>query len=559
MSGAMLRIKTADGTEYEVPEENGEQAMKLLDAKGVKFEASGQRPGQQPGFEPDPNIDPYSDKPDWQRGLLRARDEDMASNDNVAPLERMSQALTGVGAGSAAPAETWLGQLAKNAAMGGGQSGLAAARDTRDWGDTGRAAASGALASGALTGIAGGVGAAAGAAERGLGSAADSARAKAYGLSPDELAAQASERGMTVPDATAALVREGERLAPPNRVWPMDAGAISSKFSGAARGLNSNIEGAIGQAEQGGAQLPEDPRGTVVQGLDHAADEAMFSGRADGQKLAHALQSEAQAADMGPQYGGPMDVRAQKIALDQSAFSGAPGTPESYAGQAAKTHADQYRGMLDNYVQQGNPEGYPGYQQSLSDYGTAATLRDSSGALAAKQQASGGFLPKAIGLAAGGAAGYLAGGLPGAGMGAAAGFAARNAPAAYGPDLAANMARGASGLSGAVATGANWIAQQAPTAAAVAVDLQTPKPTNGALQDQAQDHYTGSQSAADGGRGYLAPQRIKQALQSAPQVLGPYADQLSQAKDDSELEAMIEKLGRTDPRFANQILPRFQQ
>jgi hypothetical protein len=37
MSGRMLTIKTSDG-DYEVPEENAAAAMKLLDAKGVKFD-----------------------------------------------------------------------------------------------------------------------------------------------------------------------------------------------------------------------------------------------------------------------------------------------------------------------------------------------------------------------------------------------------------------------------------------------------------------------------------------------------------------------------------------
>jgi len=52
--------------------------------------------------------------------------------------------------------------------------------------------------------------------------------------------------------------------------------------------------------------------------------------------------------------------------------------------------------------------------------------------------------------------------------------------------------------------------------------------------------------------------QIAKALQTAPAVLGPYAQQLSQAKDDEELSAMIERLRRTDPEFETTIVPRFQ-
>lgn len=597
MSGGMLRIKTADGTEYEVPEENGEQAMKLLDAKGVKFEASGQRPGQQPGFEPDPNIQPDAPEKPWYQALaeggedvvsglthgatmhtdsmltggIKARNEEAAQRspyafataDTVGSF--LPTAIMGA-AGLAGRAGSWLSNVGASGLQGmvqGGTRGFSDSNPDADMTERLQNAATQAEVTGAgsaaMTGVMDPVARLLGGTSGMLKSGATKARGKAYGLGPDEVGEYAEKNGLDSKAALAALVRAGDEMAPPNYLAPRSTGSIAEKFKGGANALDSDIRNSIYEAQGAGAQLPSNVRATAERGLDQAADDAMLAGRGDQEKLAAAIRGEANASGQGAQISDPFGVRDQKIELDKTAFKGAKGSPESYAGQAAKTHADQYRGMLDDYVGQGPPENYDAFRTASDKYGPAATLRDSATALATKQDAGGGWVPKLVGPAVGGAAGYAMGGVPGMGAGMAMGYAARNAPQNLYADFGANLASGGAGAAEVAGNVTNWIAQQAPTAAAVAVDLQTPKPTNGALQDQAQDHYTGSQSAADGGRGYLAPQRIKQALQSAPQVLGPYADQLSQAKDDSELEAMIEKLGRTDPRFANQILPRFQQ
>lgn len=504
-----------------------------------------------PGFEPDPSLDPYGDKPDWQRGLLHARDEDLAANDYVPPAERMAQGVATM-AMTPAAGGGWLSALAKQAAAGGFTSGLARYRDT---GDTDQAIEAGEHGAGlaALLGAGGrALGSMFGGASKALGGAANAARAKAYGLSAEELAANAKEAGTSVPEATDDLVRAGERLAPPNRVFPIGAGSYSQRFGAAADEANAGIEGAIDDATRGGARVPSDARGQVVRGLDEAADSAMGAGRADQTKLAAALRGEADAAARGPQYSTPQELRAQKIALDRTAFQGEPGSPESYAGQAAKTAADQYRGMLADYVGEGAPEAVPAYEQALSDYGTAATLRDSSAALAARQAAGGGALPRMIGPAIGGAAGYAMGGIPGMSAGAAFGYAARNAPQNLGADFAANLARGGENVTGMISSATNWLGQQAPTASQLAIDMQGPRPSTASPHDQ--------QQAAMNSRGHELPGKIARALQTAPQVLGPYAQQLSAAVDDpEELDAMIERLRRTDPRFETTIVPRFQQ
>lgn len=603
MSGRMLTIKTADG-DYEVPEENAAAAMKLLDAKGVKFDMA-DLPHEAPAAvdsTPQPTAAP--EKP-WYQALAETGNDAAAGlahgatmhADNLLPgqrevndrsLERSPYAFTAAETvGGAVPnmlmsgagmvgsagktAADWASRLGANVVQGmvqGGVRGYSDANPDASQSQKLEQAATSAEEQGGFSGLihtgvsglaelgskmAGGV-------ANTFGRGANSARAKAYGVGSDELAARAQESGTSVQDATAALVREGERLAPPNRLAPIDPAGYNQRFRGAANGLNSDIEGSINQATRGGAQLPADPRFEATRGLDYAADNAMRRGTGDNAKLAGALQSEAAASSMGEPLNGPFGVRDMKIELDKGAYKGAPGSPESFAGQAAKTHADQYRGMLNDYVQQGAPDAYPGFRGASDDYGIAATLRDSTGALDARQQAAGGFLPKAIGGAVGAAGGYMMGGTPGALAGGAAGYgvggmannAMRGVSSPYMPDLGANVGRGIEGMAQTAQGAQSWIAREAPTGAATAQALQTPKPTG------APPSASDQQQSAQGSRGHLLPQQIAKALQSAPQVLGPYAQQLSQAKDEEELDAMIERLRRTDSKFETTIVPRFQ-
>jgi hypothetical protein len=584
MSGGMLRIKTDDG-EYEVPEENGEAAMRRLDSMGVKFSAdNGPAPADSAYKEP---TNPPADKP-WYQSLAETGQDALSGfthgatmhADNLVGLrdanelgaERSPRAFAGaetVGsfvpslamgaaglAGRAGSALSSIGASGLQGMVQGGVRGFSDSDPDADMTQRLQDAATQSETSGVTSaGVTAGLNAASGAAgsiRNGLGAAADKARTKAYGVSAPELQERAAESGTSVRDAAAALVRAGEDMAPPNRVAPISAASYADRFRGAANGLNGEIVDSINAAKYGGAQMPADPRGQAVRGLDLAADRAYYGGTGEGGRLAGALGNEAAAAARGPQFTDPFAMRDQKIALDRSAFKGEPGSDVSYAGQAAKEHADQYRGMLDDYMRQGPPEAYGNFSRASGQYGDAATLRDSTADLAAKQAAGGGLLPRLIGPAAGGAAGYMMGGIPGMTGGAALGYAARNAPAELGADFAANMARGGSNMAGAVSGGTNWLANQAPTGVAVANELQTPKPSSTPPSASEQ------QQAAQSSRGHMLPQQIAKALQTAPQVLGPYADQLSQAQDPEELDALIERLRRTDPKFETTIVPRFQ-
>lgn len=251
MSGRGLRIRLIDsGEEYELPEEEAFRAMDELERSGQKFDArsvpltaappqpaAAARPqgGSVPGFEPDPNLDPYEGDP--LSGLLHARDQDLALNDYVNPLERGAQALVGT-SWPASPAGSYPLRMAGNFVSGAVQGGAAKYRETGDWYDSLLAARDSGLASAALTAggkFAGQVGQkVAGAADdagRWLNEAADTSRVRATGMPEDELeelgtlgrqeyAGDIEAAGMSGGNPLAGLrtyAREGKRVADEGR------------------------------------------------------------------------------------------------------------------------------------------------------------------------------------------------------------------------------------------------------------------------------------------------------------------------------------------------------
>lgn len=537
MSGRPLTIRLEDGTEYEVPEENAEAAMRRFDQLGVKFSADNAAPpepeaprgGTAPFVEPDPSLNP-NDQSNWLRGLSQA-DKDgfragaeawqrAADNPsamvahNLAPLGGL---ITGGGG--------FLGSLAGNA-LGAGVTGSLEnyAQDPESGaGEAVRRAAPAA----ALGGLVGGASHLGGKIAGGLGDAAEWVSGKARNAifgNPSAYNRMAQNQGL---DAVRNVGQVAEDLGVTNRWRPQDAGDYADRLVGSGAGIGGRA-GEAGQkvaqhVAEADAQLAPGfvDKAALVSSLRQQQGAAARSGAGDAASEAASLGAVAQGMD-GRTINTPTDLWKTKSFYDQRAYPDAvAGSPEGFMGQAHAAAGNTAREQLRDVMQYTLPDTQQGFAQASSDYGSALNLGKLAQQRAATQEAGG--------------------------------FSKSNVISRYAPDAIANLsARAGEGLD-ALAGGANWIARDAPTGAATAYALQGamggPKPKDAARDQQ--------QSMKDG-RGYLAPSAIQRALQSAPQMLGPYAEQLSQAKDEEELEAMVERLTRTDPRFASQVLPRFQ-
>lgn len=353
-------------------------------------------------------------------------------------------------------------------------------------------------------------------AQRNASEAADAARAA--GLTPAEVQAAATEAG-TSGAARRALIQQSEQLVKPNIFAPRGPSQIEGQFGTAANKLNGQIESNINTATDRGAQLPPDPRGLVTRNLYGAADDAATGGFTARQ--APALSENAQYVQRGPQQFTPQDVRAQKIGWDQQAFKGEPGTPESYQGQANLATANQYRGMLNNYVGQGGEDLSAGFDQANQNYGLAATIRDAAHAR--------GLGPANVneGSPLSSAGNFAANALTGGGLAA---------------DATANAARLAQGTFGAASDFSNIAASASPTAISALANAGRNRPTS-----SQSDAYSQAQTGQDS-RGHQLGANIDTALDSNPQLLGSYADKFAHT-DDEERSALAERLARTDPDF----------
>lgn len=321
-----------------------------------------------------------------------------------------------------------------------------------------------------------------------------------------------------------------EELGVTNRWIPQDAAKYTERLIGTGENIGGRAaefgQGVRGAVEQADQQLAPGfvDKAAIVDQLRNQQAAAASSGAGDAAAEAGALDSVA--TGMGNRtLNTPSDLWRTKTFYDQRAYPDAVGgTPESFMGQAHAAAGNAARGQLRDIMQYTLPETEQAFTQNSQNYGNALTLGKLARAKAAAQDAGG--------------------------------FTKSNFVTRYAPDAIANLsARGAEGL-GAVSGGANWIAQAAPTAASMAANMAAEASGGRPLMpDSGGDEQ---QQAAQGMRGHLLPQQIAKALQTAPAVLGPYAQQLSQAKDDEELSAMIERLRRTDPEFETTIVPRFQ-
>lgn len=593
------------GQDYEVPEENLEKTLELLDSKGVAFGDSDE--GEQASAVDDGRMEPGGpdatktsqvllkapsrapEKPtehSWASALAEgAKDASLGAlrgatfgfDDDIigalggdAQLENDIQdaaakrspwahgladmagsmviPIPGTTAARGASLAARAGRAALEGGITGGLRGAGDAEGDDRWSEALSGAGIGAPIGGGVAGLMGKIGHYAGRASDALNIGADRARIKAWNVPDDVIAAKAERMGVTPSEASSALAREGEQMAPPNRLMPRSNEDYFKAFQSQARGLNGEIVGAIDEATARGAQLPTNPRQQVANELYGQADAAFDS--AHGAPQSRVLDSVAGDISQGGQQYTPHDVRAQKIGFDENAFGGAPGTPESMRGQANLAAANEYRSMLGNYVDQGGDDLATDFAAKNDAYATAATLRNSNFKADTATASGGGWLGAAAG-AGGAALGGMVGGLPGAVMGAGAGYQARKALSS--PEVLANAGRSMSDGAAAFGRGAEWIGEQAPDAARAYAALAGEV----GMQQRTDRGPSSTEKPIDSGRG----QFLAHAAQQNPDVLGPYLSEFSNLQDEQRVAADIERLSHdpTKQDFARKILPQLRR
>lgn len=609
MAGRPFRITLDNGEEYEVPEENAHEAMKALDRRGLKFDATealGEMTVGEPEViksspktgsgasgswdAPDPLVQFGRDAQEYLRpgaktaydavggalhgasgglgdevlGLLSPELGQQAKQQMAASQQRSPTAFAvGDVAGSVAMPQArvmkgagMVPAIANQAATGGMQGAMRGYGDSEgDAGDRALAAfaegGQGAALGGGIAGAVGGLGKAAGALAPQLGAAADKARTAAFGASGADLRKLADSRGLEFAEGN--IARQGEALGVSNKLMPVSTSEYAKRFAGkqeeASQSIAQSLQDAEAQGVKGPGFISEQP---IVDALRAKEAAALRSPYGDRQAQASAFGQVGDAA-AGQSISTPTQLRGMKSGYDQRAYPNQlQGSSESFMGQAHKTAGDAARGQLREAMSYALPETEQAFAKGNQQYGTAAVLEETARNKAAQQYSGGGMLGNLGAGAIGAGVGATFGGAEGAISGAALGFArpALSAAQQYGPDLGANLGRLGERAMGGAAGPMQSFAQKAPIGQ-LAGGQQGPDPL-----EQMGASLAKSQENA---RGHLLPQVIQDLLQSNPAELGPYASQFAQAagaEGEGNLAGLIERLSRTDPRFRSEFLPR---
>ena len=462
------------------------------------------------------------------------------------------QALAGPGAG--------IGKQALGAAISSGGSSLARGEDAADIAkDTGWGAAIGAALPTAFKAV--------GKPLKWVGDAfskgADSARLEAaLGNGADDILARESQRrGISADDAKKRVLDLVETYVPANKLAPHSPGEYAAGLSGGRDSVNNLIEDEIRAAQSSNVpgKLPQDLRGDVAQSLMTEAGNQATSGTNAGRGLGRAMASEADAVYSGPQFQDPWAVRDQKIKFDKAAFRESPLVPETPQHQAAKFGADQYRNALNNYVEKGNPAGFPTFRAASDDYGLMKEMADAASNNDVRSQSGGGWIPNAIRGIAGAAAGNAVGGPMVGAAGAVAG-AGRGMSSPYVADLGANLGKGAAagfrGLAAPFNAAGEYSGIPASLIAQAAGRANGGQPPPSESTPGQSDAYSQS-SASENSRGQNMPANAARVMTEQPQLFAPYKDSLDKAHDagPDAFEAELERLALTDKNFQRNVWP----
>lgn len=439
----------------------------------------------------------------------------------------------GNAAGAAVPAmvsggATALEQLAMSALQGGAAGFLG------NDGDMQQRAGSGLVGAGvgaAVTGGAQGIGKLAPM----LGRAADSERAAAFST-PGDFATLARKEGLDY--SQHELAQQAERMGLTNKVIPQSAASYAQR-AGAAR---QTAGAAYGQAlDDAGAQNAHGYADPIADGLQAIQRQGM------GNRSSLGAPRAAVATDLldrlGPtgQQMSPRELWALKKEYEAAGGYVADDIKNLPTGQGPLVNqeaAGLARGELDNAMGLALPETQGAYDAARRDHGFAATIENLANEKAIQDAKPLGMLP-AIGWAGGGGA---LGGLPGA----AAGYVAGKGMRTYGHDAAANALRGAEGFASGMGGMAPGFGRGAGVGAGDAVAW---------LANSKSEREQQAISTMEQARGQHFTRAVEEALDTAPQMLGQYRQQLEEARasgDPARFNAAISALNQ-DPEFRQRV------
>jgi uncharacterized protein YjbJ (UPF0337 family) len=498
VSGGFLRIKLADGDEYEMPEQEAFSAMADLEKRGVNFDATEApavrgdvKVGEPEVIKSPPPIEAPENLEAEKAHVLRMLQDPAYFGKQLAGAGgKYLGAMVG-GAGGAA--EGLLANAGRQGVAGGIESGSAAvAQDKGPWQvaqDTLFGGGTSAAGAGLLDGIGRGVGKLG----EGAGWLADKARNVVAGVGAKEARAVMDKHGL---DAADQLGRNLEELVPPRLMGRSSRGYAeelqkqlgdeAKPAAGTLRGDLRDVYQTAGKRDGVNGRVPdaqEQLRNRVEQ------EAAALSSRALTDEDAHRAAALQRLADRLGAQTEPGDLSSfvrQKSGMQAAGHSGAASTvPDQASAWAAARGGRINKEELDGIMTAGARGDTEMKWRELSDkMAKAATLEELTRQKAGAEITAGDVGTALLGGAVGAGAGYLgsqmtdgddtAGAMAvGTGLGGALFSGSRNAfrqaAGSWGSDVAANTFRGLERNLGGAARNMTSAAQNvgAPTGFAV--------------------------------------------------------------------------------------------
>jgi hypothetical protein len=483
VSGGTLRIRLADGDEYEMPEQEAFPAMQDLERRGVKFAVSevpvadSAHPDEAPRLAsedaPPPRapdevrVGDLPEQPSSWRQLYDkitsgGADADALKQLHAAQPKNPTTAMVENVAGMLAPpilkGSSFVGRLGASAVnqgvSGAGSGALNAALEGKD-------IKQGAGWGAALGLLGGGAGELAGSVVQGAGKlaggVANRARIAAAGLDANTRKELAKKFG--VADLPASLASLIERVSPSPR-WGQSALTRAEGLAGKLDDIGPRIDDVLreaGDAQGLNAAVPDSWEGLQRTAVQDAAAAQGRAVPADQVALANALEAQAARLSTQPAPADLVGLRQRNTEWGRSAFGDGLTMSDKAGSQAAGQLRDLGEATLDDLVERAGAETAEAFHGLNKDYGEAAMLEKAARNRAAVEA---GDTKAPGGVAAMAAA--AANGVPGLVSGATSGtrnWLSQALGGSRGLDLIANAARGASrpleSLSGTIRAGGN--------------------------------------------------------------------------------------------------------